>query len=118
MRSLGAGPLKKTTIERINVVRTAASSDTRGDLPVETRPIAGEEVGYTVPGADRFIGSWAPWRRGKEYIFMEAYLIGKQESQVLARYLHEGEETEAFIKNAESEEEVSTRTQGEDVLME
>ena len=111
---LGGRQIFKKTISRMKVVRVAALEGTLGDLPVETRPMEGEEVGHTVPGTDRFIGYWAPWRRGDEYIFMDAHLLGEQEQEEVEffRYPHEGEDTDAFMMDTDTE------TEEEDILME
>ena len=110
------------TIRRMQVVRVAALQGTLGDLPVETRPHEGEDVGVTVPSTDRFIGYWAPWQRGEEYIFMDAHLMGDQEEVDLARYPHEGEDTDTFMLDTDTEsveEEVqSERAVDADVRME
>ena len=118
----GGRAILKQTIERMRAVRVAALEGALGDLPVETRPRDGENVGDTVPGSDRFIGCWAPWwRRGEEYIFMDAYLVGEQEETDLARYPHEGEDTETYMLDTDTETEAeevqSVGSTGEDVLM-
>ena len=118
----GGRAILRQTIGRMQVVRVAALMGTLGDLPAETRPIEGEDVGITVPGTDRFIGCWAPWRRGDEYVFMDAHLVGGQEEVKLVRYPHEGEDTDTFMldtdTDSEAEETQSVRSAGEDVLME
>ena len=118
----GGRTILKQTIERMRVVRVAALEGALGDLPVETRPRDGENVGFTAPGSDRFIGCWALWwKRGEEYIFMDAHLVGEQEEANLARYPHEGEDTDTYMLDTDTEPEAeedqcmgSTR---EDVLM-
>ena len=111
----------KQTIKRMQVVRVAALMGALGDLPVETRPREGEEVGITVPGTDRFIGYWAPWWREDEYIFMEAHLVGEQEEVDLVRYPHEGEDTDECMLDTDTESEAGETLEeelmDEDVLM-
>ena len=49
---------------------------------------------------------------------MDAHSIGEQEGEDPARYPHEGGDTDVYMMVTESEDELSTRTEGEDVLME
>ena len=117
----GGRTILKQTIGRTQVVRVAALMGTLGDLPVEIRPKEGEDVGFTAPGTDRFIGCWAPWRRGEEYIFMDAHLVGAQEEMNLVRYLHEGEDTDTHMLDtdaeSDAEEDQSMGSTDEDALM-
>ena len=117
----GGRAILKKTIGRMTVVRVAAIKGTLGDLPVETRPIEGESVGHTVPSTDRFIGCWAPWKRGDEYIFMDTHLIGEQDKVDIGRYPHEGEDTDTYLMDTDTEtegmEESDEHAVAEDAIM-
>ena len=100
----------------MNAVRAAALSGTLGDLQVGTRTVEGEVVGHTLPGTDRFVGSCAPSKRGKEYIFAEAPTFDER-GEDIGRYPHMGKDTETYMADAESEYGYSTQIDGEVVAM-
>ena len=99
----------RRTIARMNAVRRATLQGMLGDLPVSSRPFEGEEVGWTAPGTDEFIDNWAPWSGGSDYSFMEGVMFDDQEEE-LVRYPHQGEDTEDFMQDTESESEEERAT--------
>ena len=69
LQVFGGREIFKAIIRRMNAERMATLGGTLGNLPVEIRPFPGEEVGETVPGTERFIESWAPWKTEGDYLF-------------------------------------------------
>ena len=95
-----------------------------GDPPIGTRvPPPGEEAGYTLPGIDRFIESWAPWRTGGErhhelcflmefdYVLEGGPMFNDKASDV-DRYPHKGEDTEGYLEETESETDTDWEIMG------
>ena len=84
------------------LLRRATLEGTLGGLPVEIRPFPWEEVGGTVPGTERFVESWAPWKTGGEYLF-EVDPTFDEKAEDTPRYPHVGEDTDKYMEDTESE---------------
>ena len=71
LQVIGGRDIFRSTGRRMYLVRRATLEGTLGGLPVEIRPFPWEEVGGTVPGTERFVESWAPWKTDGEFLFEE-----------------------------------------------
>ena len=121
LRVFGGREAFKKTLQRMSIVRRAVLEGTLGDLPIETRVPPGEEAGSTLPGGDRFIENWAPWRTGGErhhelgipeeydYFFKEETVFDDGAPDI-DRYPHQEEETEKYVEDRESGTEMEWET--------
>ena len=110
----GGREMLRKTFRRMNIVRRAVLEGTLGDLFLEMRVQPGEIVGDMIPGIERFIESWAPWRTEGEryhelglqmehdYLFEEDPIYNDN-APPIDRYPHTGEDTEDYLRDAASE---------------
>ena len=96
-------PTFMQAVARLEILRTAVANEMVGDLPVSTRAPVGEDIGWTIPGTDRYIGWWAPCVTGGGPVYPVGMIPIWQGE--LRRYPHDDEDeyTEDYLRGLDVE---------------